>query len=181
MPLGDAEIRMSRTALRIEFGSERFPFDRTAEHPSSDLPFFPGEDLCAWLSEALPQWTLDYCEEDWGWLLGSDRMRTADTDSDHQICVYAYPPGSLDGDGSHSEAGEWMLVLHRRVRSRRAGWLGRFLHRWEHAAFDAALAADVLAALRGIGAQDLRASALRLDGAGNEVSTTAYTPEPGAP
>lgn len=161
---------MPHTALRIEFGSERFSFDCPSTASDANTP---GEDLCRWLRDALPQWTLDYVEEDWGWLLGTDRTRTDAADIDHQLCVYAYPPGTPDSNGVQSTHGEWMLVLHRRLRSTRL----KFLHRWDYAAFDTALAADVIAALRGIDARDLRASALQMDGAGRETDSSPYLPD----
>ena len=161
---------MPHTALRIEFGSERFSLDSPCSAGDAGMP---GEDLCRWLRDALPQWTLDYMEEDWGWLLGTDRTRTDTADTDHQLCVYAYPPGTPDGDGVQSTHGEWMLVLYRRVRSTRL----KFLHRWDYTAFDASLAADVIAALRGIDARDLRASALQMDGAGRETAAAPYLPD----
>ena len=168
---------MPHTALRIEFASERFSFDTVPDAVEADNAAFPGEDLCAWLREALPQWSLDYLQEDWGWLIGSDRSRASQADTDHQLCVYAYPPGTVDGDGRRSERGEWMLVLHTRTRSLRRNWLRRMVERWDYTAFDAALAADVIAALRTLDARDLRASAVQMDDAGNETASTPYLPE----
>lgn len=171
---------MPHTALRIEFGSDRFSFDTAAAAASAAVDegaSFPGEDLCASLCEALPQWPLDYLQEDWGWLIGIDRMRAADADTDHQLCVYAWPAGTVDGDGRRSERGEWMLVLHTRTRSLRRNWLRRRVEHWAYAAFDPALAADVIAALRTLDARDLRASAVQMDDAGRETGSTPYLPE----
>lgn len=158
---------MAHTALRIEFGSDRFSFAQAAVAPGQADPAFAGEDLCAWLCAALPQWPLDYLQEDWGWLIGSDRCRVPEPDVDHELRVYAYPPDGRDAD----DRGEWMLELHRRVRRR---WL-RFFHRWDYAAFEPALAADLIAALRGIGARDLRANVAHLDAAGHASGTVPYT------
>lgn len=83
----------------------------------------------------------------------------------------------MDGDGRRSERGEWMLVLHTRTRSLRRNWLRRLVERWDYTAFDAALAADVIAALRTLDARDLRASAVQMDDAGNETASTPYLPE----
>lgn len=166
---------MPHTALRIEFACERFSFGTVPD--VSEAAAVPGEDLCAWLCAALPQWPLDYLQEDRGWLIGSDRSRAAQADTDHQLCVYAYPPGTVDGDGKHSERGEWMLVLHTRTRSLRRNWLRRMVEHWEYTAFDAALAADVIAALRTLDARDLRASAVQMDDSGNEIGSTPYLPE----
>lgn len=176
MPLS-AQHAMAHTALRIEFGSDRFSFAQAAVDPGQDGPAFAGEDLCAWLCAALPQWPLDYLQEDWGWLIGSDRSRAAQADTDHQLCVYAYPPGTADSDGRRSESGEWMLVLHTRTRSLRRNWLRRLVEHWEYTAFDPALAADVIAALRTLDARDLRASAMQMDSAGNATGSTPYLPE----
>jgi hypothetical protein len=166
-----------RSALRIEFASDRFDMSGPLADDSNAGNLFYGEDLCRWLREALPQWSLDYLDEDWGWLLGSDRRTVGDVPVDHQICVYAYPPGTQDQDGNTTDSGEWMLVLHKRERR---PWL-RVFKRWVYTDADLALAADVIAALRGIDARDLRASVLRMDAAGNEIETTPYVAQERTP
>ncbi len=158
-------------ALRIEFSSDRFDMTGPLPEDSNAGNRCYGEEVCRWLCETLPQWNLDYFDEDWGWMLVSSRNTAGDTPEDHQVCVYAYPPGTSNQDGSVSHAGEWMLILHKRAQR---PWL-KFFMRWRYAAFEAALADDIIAALRAIGAGDLRANTLQMDSAGNETTQIPYT------
>jgi hypothetical protein len=138
--------------VSLSFRTDRFrltgelPPDRNAGN------HMYGEDMAQWIVEQLPKHPFDYLDEDWGWLVLSGEAPDSRDPGKlvcHQLGVYAYPDDSHHAAGS--DWGDWTLRLWKKEQ-RAVRILGLFpAQRWLDADVDQELAADLIAALAGIG------------------------------
>lgn len=149
---------MNHIALKLEFETDEFLLTGPLQEDINAGNQFYGEDLAKWICEALPAWHLSYGDEDWGWVVFSTRGKNPE-DINNQVCVYAYP-----SDIRSKNHGQWMLIVH---SEEKVPWL-RFFKKWKYTRFDGNIGIQLLNAIRGIGAQNIRATVVHLDSAGNE-------------
>lgn len=151
---------MDHVSLRIEFSTDKFKLTGSLPAEVNAGNQFFGEDLARMICEALPTWQLDYMDEDWGWLVSSTResLPAAERNS---IGVYAFPTENQPNDH-----GQWMLMVEAEYLR---PWL-KFFSRWRKGRFNDRLATDCLHALRKLGVQELKATEVQIDSAGNERS-----------
>lgn len=149
---------MDHVILKLELETGRFRLTGPLPGDANAGNRLYGEDFARWICEALPAWNLSCGDEDWGWEAFSTRGRAAGGEN-HRIGVYAYP-----ADDQRDDHGLWTLRVH---SQQKAKWLGLFT-RWQYIPFDRRLGNELVAALRGLGVQDLRAAVVHLDSAGNE-------------
>lgn len=150
---------MNHIALKIEFETDRFRLSGPLPEDINAGNQCYGEDLARWICESLPAWHLSHGDEDWGWEAFSTRGK-APQGIDNQICVHGFPTEDRPGDD-----GLWMLYVHQR---KKLPWL-RFFSRWQYIRFDEQLGRELLQAIRGIGARNIRATVVYLDKSGNEI------------
>ncbi len=101
--------------IEIEFVSDRFLLTGPIREDANAGNQFYGEDCAGWIVEALPEWKLDFLDEDWGWLVFTTREHRPE-DEQISICVYADP-----------EEGAWRLVVFAEYRR---PWMG-LLKKWQ--------------------------------------------------
>ena len=149
---------MDHVALKLEFETDKFLLTGPLPEDINAGNQFYGEDFAKWICETLSAWNLSCGDEDWGWDVFSTRGKTPEV-INNQVCVYAYPADLQSGN-----YGQWMLIVH---SEEKVPWL-RFFTRWKYIHFDRQLGIELLNAVRGIGVQNLRATVIYLDSAGNE-------------
>ncbi len=99
---------MKHIALQLEFETDKFRLTGPIPEDSNAGNQFYGEDFAKWICDSLPNWHLDYLDEDWGWYVFSVRQETP-KDETNEICVYAYPE---EGGRQLNDDGAWMLIVH---------------------------------------------------------------------
>jgi len=132
--------------LQLEFSTDKFRLTGALPDNINVGNKLYGEDLANWLCETLPQWRLNYLDEDWGWMVFSLKEYSPPNER-NLICVYAYP----EEDQGSSDSGNWMLSITTEYKT---NWLW-FLRIWTRGPYNSVLAHDVIAALGTLGVRDV--------------------------
>jgi hypothetical protein len=129
--------------LEITFTSDQFKRSGPLpQHINAGNQFY-GQDLAQFFCQKLPQWPLDYLDEDWGWLVFTTRDALPQ-DECHEICIY--PEGEPSAHGAM-----WKLIL---MSKQQVPYLWVFKH-WVSTTYHTPLAQELIHVLQDSGVNNL--------------------------